>query len=53
MMRYCFQNPGSIGFVVSQDGEVRVITKVGDSLVIWENIKLKYYSYASKKKIQL
>jgi hypothetical protein len=50
MMRYCFQHPGSIGFVVSQDGEVRVITKVGESLVMWENIKLKYYSYVSKKK---
>ena len=50
MMRYCFQHPGSIGFVVSQDGEVRVITKVGESLVMWENIKLKYYSYVAKKK---
>jgi hypothetical protein len=49
MMRYCFQNPGSVGFVVSQDGEVRVMTKIEDSLVLWENIKLKYYSYASKK----
>ena len=53
MMRYCFQHPGSIGFVVSQDGEVRVITKVEESLVIWENIKLKYYNYASKKKTPL
>lgn len=50
MMRYCFQNPGSVGFVFSQDGEVRVITKMGDALVMWENIKLKYYSYVSKKK---
>jgi len=50
MMRYCFQNPGSIGFVVSQDGEVRVITKLGERLVMWENIKLQYYSYVSKKK---
>jgi hypothetical protein len=50
MMRYCFENPGSIGFVVSQDGEVRVITKVEDSLVMWENIKLKYYNYVPKKK---
>ena len=49
MMRYCFQHPGSIGFVISQDGEVRVITKVGERLVMWENIKLKYYSYVSKK----
>jgi hypothetical protein len=52
MMRYCFQHPGSVGFVVSQDGEVRVITKVGNHLVLWENIKLKYYSYASKKKLK-
>ena len=50
MMRYCSQNPGSIGFVVSQDGEVRVMTMLGERLVMWENIKLKYYSYASKKK---
>jgi hypothetical protein len=50
MMRYCFENPGSTGFVVSQDGEVRVITKVDDSLVMWENIKLKYYSYVPRKK---
>lgn len=49
MMRYCFQNPGSIGFVISQDGEVRVITKVGERLIMWENIKLKYYSYISRK----
>ena len=51
MMRYCYQNPGSIGFVVSQDGEVRVMTMVEERLVIWENIKLKYYSYPSKKKV--
>ena len=50
MMRYCYQHPGSIGFVISQDGEVRAITKIGDALVMWENLKLKYYSYASKKK---
>jgi len=50
MMRYCYQNQGSIGFVVSQDGEVRVMTKVDERLVVWENIKLKYYSYASRKK---
>jgi hypothetical protein len=52
MMRFCFQHPGSIGFVVSQDGEVRVITKVGERLVLWENVKLKYYSYASRKKLK-
>ena len=50
MMRYCAQNPGSIGFVVSQDGEVRVMTTMEGRLVMWENIRLKYYSYASKRK---
>ncbi len=50
MMRYCSQNPGSIGFVVSQDGEVRVMTMMEQRLVMWENIRLKYYSYAAKKK---
>lgn len=50
MMRYCYQHPGSIGFVVSQDGEVRVLTRVGENLVMWENVKLKYYTYVSKRK---
>lgn len=43
MMRYCAHIPGSVGFVISQDGDVRVITKVGDRLVIWENIALQNY----------
>lgn len=41
MMRYCYQVPGSVGFVISQDGDVRAMTKVRDHLVIWENIKLQ------------
>lgn len=39
MMRYCSQVPGSVGFVVSQDGDVRVMTQVRGQLVMWENIK--------------
>ena len=41
MMRYCAQVPGSVGFVVSQDGDVRVMTQVHSQLVMWENIKLR------------
>jgi hypothetical protein len=41
MMRYCFSIPGSIGFVVSQDGDVRVMTRVGDALVMWESVRLQ------------
>lgn len=44
MMRYCSQIPDSIGFVISQDGDVRVMTKVYGQLVMWENIKLQRYA---------
>jgi hypothetical protein len=41
MMRYCAKVPGSVGFVVSQDGDVRVMTSVRNRLVVWENIQLQ------------
>lgn len=41
MMRYCYSHPGSLGFVVSQDGDVRAITRIDDDLVLWENIRLQ------------
>jgi hypothetical protein len=37
MMRYCWAVPGSVGFVISQDGDVRVMTRRGDELLVWEN----------------
>ena len=37
MMRYCWAIPGSVGFVVSQDGDVRVMTRRTDELLMWEN----------------
>lgn len=40
MMRYCYANPGSIGFVVSQDGDVRAVTRRGAKLLLWENVRL-------------
>jgi hypothetical protein len=43
MMRYCDKVPGSMGIVVSQDGDVRVIMKVEERLVVWDNIKLQLY----------
>ena len=43
MMRYCYKYPGSVGFVISQDGYVRAITRVGDKLVMWENIRLQTF----------
>jgi hypothetical protein len=41
MMRYCSLIPGSVGFVISQDGEVRAMTQVNNKLVIWENLRLQ------------
>jgi hypothetical protein len=40
MMRYCFAHPKSIGFVISQDGEIRAMTRVKSRLVMWENLKV-------------
>ncbi len=42
MMRYCNSYPGSIGFVISQDGDIRAMTKVGDDLVIWDIARLQF-----------
>jgi len=41
MMRYCSDVAGSIGFVISQGGDVRVMTQVRNKLVLWENIRLQ------------
>ncbi len=41
MMRYCYENEGALGFVISQDGYIRATTKVGDRLVLWENINVQ------------
>ncbi len=38
MMRYCYDSPGTLGFVVSQDGDIRAMTRIDDMLVLWENV---------------
>jgi hypothetical protein len=40
MMRYCNHIPGSIGFVISQDGHVRAISKQKREVVIWNSVKI-------------
>jgi len=45
-MRYVLAVPGAIAFVVSQDGDVRAIANIGgDSVVVWENLKLGLEEY--------
>ena len=54
MFSYCWKNEGSLGFVVSQDGDIRAITKVNDKLIMWENINVQQFIRSkklSKKKI--
>ncbi|MFL6336921.1 MAG: putative sensor domain DACNV-containing protein [Pyrinomonadaceae bacterium] len=50
MMRYCAQVPGSLGFVISQDGDVRVITQVSSQAIMWDNIKLQQHHYFVRRK---
>jgi len=49
MMRYCSEHPASVGFVISQDGDVRIMTTVGKRLVVWENVKLQFYDFLKAK----
>jgi hypothetical protein len=41
MMRYCSQNADAVGFVVSQDGDVRAITSQNEKVILWESIRLQ------------
>jgi hypothetical protein len=41
MLRYCAANPDSVGFIVSQDGDVRAITRSGDRVVLWDNVRIQ------------
>ncbi len=41
MMRYCYETPGTLGFVVSQDSDIRAMMRIGDKLVLWENINVQ------------
>ncbi|MCW3465847.1 putative sensor domain DACNV-containing protein [Chitinophaga nivalis] len=50
MFSYCYYHPGSLGFVVSQDGDIRAITRVGTKIVIWENILIQKGKATPRKK---
>jgi len=48
MFAYCNKHPDSIGFVVSQDGEIRAVKSVDGKLIMWENIKVYQFQKSSK-----
>jgi hypothetical protein len=41
MLRYCGVHENAIGFVVSQDGDIRTITKVEDAVLLWDRTRLQ------------
>jgi hypothetical protein len=53
MLRYCAQDRKALGIVVSQDGYVRLIMTVRDSLVFWDNLKLLDYRDFSRHQAAL
>jgi hypothetical protein len=38
MMRYCARHRGAVGFVISQDGDIRAMTAKHGKLYVWENV---------------
>lgn len=41
MMRYCHFHPAAVGFVISQDGDIRAMTSVTSKLIMWEQLQLR------------
>ena len=41
VLRYCAANPKSVGFVVSQDGDVRAITQFDNRVLLWDNVRIQ------------
>jgi hypothetical protein len=41
MLRYCDANEGALGFVISQDGDIRATMKHQGRLILWENINVQ------------
>jgi len=50
MFSYCWKHKGSLGFVVSQDGDIRAITRIENKLIVWENIKTQQFLRSNKIK---
>lgn len=36
---HCWAYEGTLGFIISQDGDIRAVMKVNEKLIMWENIK--------------
>jgi len=50
MIAYCWNHPGSLGLVISQDGEIRAFHRIDEKLIMWENIKTQQFLKSNKLK---
>ena len=41
VIRYCDAHPGSLGLVVSRDGDIQAMTRIGQRLIVWESIDVQ------------
>ncbi len=48
MFAYCLAHEGAVGFVISQDGDIRAITKLENKVVMWENIRVLQFIQSKK-----
>jgi hypothetical protein len=55
MMRFCARHADAVGFVISQDGDIRAMTTKGKSLCVWENVMVLHLwkEYLSRMKRRL
>ncbi|OKS87269.1 putative sensor domain DACNV-containing protein [Mucilaginibacter polytrichastri] len=52
MIAYCWNYPGSLGLVISQDGDIRAFYRIDEKLIMWENIKTQQFLKSRKLKRQ-
>ncbi len=53
IMRYCNEHPGSLGFVISQDGDIRATMRHHDRLILWENINAQLAFRSENRRIPI
>lgn len=53
MIAYCWNHPGSLGLVISQDGDIRAFYRIDEKLIMWENIKTQQFLKSRKLKRQI
>ncbi len=53
MMRYCNAYPGSLGFVISQDGDIRATMRCDERLILWENINAQLAFRSENRRVKI